>query len=43
MATNSLKSTLEAHPRLIGMLFALVLFTAQAGSAAAGLAAYHGP
>jgi hypothetical protein len=44
MTTNNLTSRLTAHPRLLGVLFALTLALSQAGTAAAGMCtAYHGP
>ncbi|WP_254862294.1 DUF7503 family protein [Halovivax gelatinilyticus] len=35
-ATDSVKEAVEAHPRLLGFLFAAMVLMSQAGSVAAG-------
>lgn len=44
MESDSIKSYLEANPRMMGVLFMMVLLLSQAGNAAAGICStYAGP
>lgn len=40
---STISSYLAEHPRMIGVLFMLVLLLTQAGAAAAGVTSYPGP
>ena len=44
MSADSFKAYLEENPRMMGVLFMMVLLLSQAGNAAAGMCAvYSGP
>lgn len=45
MTDNTLRTSLESHPRIVGVLFTVLVLLAQAGTAAAGVGAVaiHGP
>lgn len=44
MSADSIKAYLESNPRMMGVLFMMVLLLSQAGNAAAGMAySYAGP
>ena len=38
-----MKAYLENHPRMIGVLFTILLALSQAGTVAASVSQYHGP
>lgn len=43
MSNDNIKAHLAEHPRLIGVLFTMLLLLSQAGNAAAGWATVSGP
>lgn len=44
MSADSIKAYLEENPRMMGVMFMMVLLLSQAGNAAAGMAyTYSGP